>query len=222
MGADLWLVVGLGNPGRRYQGNRHNVGFMVADLLASAGVDLEPRSSSRFQGELGKGSLDGRPVLLLKPQTFMNLSGRSVAAVSRFYEVPPQRIVVIHDDVDLPLGRLRVKAGGGDGGHKGIRSLVQELGSAAFIRVRFGIGRPAMGEVEDFVLQDFAVEEAEEVKEAVGRAAEAVRTVLGEGLRAAMNRFNGPGKRSMQEREKGERSGRSVEKERSEEGNEKE
>ena len=129
MAAELWLLIGLGNPGRRYQGNRHNVGFLVADALASAGEDLQPRANGRFQGELGKGTLDGKQVLLLKPQTFMNLSGRSVAAVSRFYEVPPERMVVVHDDVDLELGRLRVKMGGGDGGHKGIRSMAQELRS---------------------------------------------------------------------------------------------
>jgi peptidyl-tRNA hydrolase, PTH1 family len=189
---NLWLLVGLGNPGRRYQGNRHNVGFMVADVLASSGEDLQIRPNSRFQAELGKGHLDRQPVLLLKPQTYMNLSGRSAAAVSRFYEVEPERVVVIHDDVDLELGRLRVKAGGGDGGHKGIRSLAQELGSPAFVRVRFGVGRPPVGEVEDFVLQDFRAEERPVVEEATGRAAEAVRAVLGEGVKAAMNRFNGP------------------------------
>ena len=201
MPQNLWLLVGLGNPGRRYQGNRHNVGFMVADVLASAGEDLQARPNGRFQGELGKGSLDRQPVLLLKPQTFMNLSGRSAAAVCRFYEVEAERVVVIHDDVDLELGRLRVKAGGGDGGHKGIRSLVQELGSPAFVRVRFGVGRPSVGEVEDFVLQDFRAAERPAALEAIGRAAEAVRVVVGEGVNAAMNRFNGPPaeKRSQQQ-----------------------
>lgn len=129
----------------------------------------------------------------------MNLSGRSAAAVSRFYEVALERMVVIHDDVDLELGRLRVKAGGGDGGHKGIRSLALELGSPAFLRVRFGIGRPAVGDVEDFVLQDFRAEERETVEETVARAAEAVRTVLRQGLKEAMNRFNGPVQRNEED-----------------------
>ena len=201
MVGDLWLLIGLGNPGRRYHGNRHNVGFMVADLLASAAAGLSLRPNSRFQGELGKGTLDGNQVLVLKPQTFMNLSGRSAAAVSRFYEVPPERMVVVHDDVDLELGRLRVKAGGGDGGHKGIRSLSQELGSPAFARVRIGIGRPAVGEVEDFVLQDFRADERAAVDEEVRRATDAVRTVIGDGLKEAMNRFNGPLAERRSERE---------------------
>jgi peptidyl-tRNA hydrolase, PTH1 family len=202
--AELWLLVGLGNPGRRYQGNRHNVGFLVADALASAGEDLQPRAASKFAGELAKGTLDGKQVLLLKPQTYMNLSGRSVAAVSRFYEVPLERMVVIHDDVDLELGRLRVKAGGGDGGHKGIRSMAQELGSPEFLRVRAGIGRPEVGEVEDFVLQDFRLEERAVVDEMVARAGEAVRAVLGGGLKEAMNRFNGPTDRQDKKADKEE------------------
>ena len=205
--AELWLVVGLGNPGRKYQGNRHNVGFMVADALAAAGSDLDWKSSSRFQAELAKGTLDGRAVVLVKPQTYMNASGRAVVAVAGFYGVELERIVAIHDDVDLELGRLRLKSGGGDGGHKGIASMAQDLGGAGFARVRFGVGRPAVGEVADFVLQDFRSEERELVGEQVGRAAEAVRVLLGEGLRVAMNRFNAAPRSKQDEDDEGEKSG---------------
>jgi PTH1 family peptidyl-tRNA hydrolase len=192
MGAsDLWMLVGLGNPTPRHQGNRHNVGFMVLDALAGS-AELDWRSSSRFAAEVAKGMLDGQPVVLVKPQTYMNLSGRAAAGVAHFYEVPVDRILAIHDDVDLEPGRLRIKSGGGDGGHKGIRSLAQELGSPGFIRVRFGIGRPEFGEVEDYVLRDFGGPERELVEEAIRRAVDAVETVLHQGLREAMNRHNGP------------------------------
>jgi PTH1 family peptidyl-tRNA hydrolase len=190
--ADLWMLVGLGNPTPRYQGNRHNVGFMVLDALASGEGDLDWRSSSRFEAEVAKGRFGGQAVVLAKPQTFMNLSGRAVAGVAHFYDVPVERILAIHDDVDLELGRLRIKAGGGDGGHKGIRSMAQELGSPGFIRVRFGIGRPEVGEIEDFVLRDFGGTERELVDEAIKRAVDAVETTLNQGLREAMNRHNGP------------------------------
>jgi PTH1 family peptidyl-tRNA hydrolase len=193
MGSDLWMLVGLGNPGRRYQGNRHNVGFMVVDALcASGGGDLEWRGSSRFDAEVAKGLLGGQAVLLVKPQTFMNLSGRAVAGLAHFYDVPVEKILAVHDDVDLELARLRIKAGGGDGGHKGIRSLGQELGGAGFVRVRFGVGRPAVGEVEDFVLRDFEAAEREAVEDGIRRAMDAVETTMTLGLREAMNRHNGP------------------------------
>jgi PTH1 family peptidyl-tRNA hydrolase len=189
--SDLWMVVGLGNPGKRYQGNRHNVGFMTVDALAAAG-SFEWRTSQRFEAEYAKGMLGGLAVLLAKPQTYMNLSGQSVAQLARFYEVPVDRIVVVHDDVDLELARLRVRAGGRDGGHKGIRSMMELLGSASFVRVRFGVGRPAVGDVTDYVLHDFPAAEAELVEDGVRRAVDAVETVVTRGLEEAMNKHNGP------------------------------
>ncbi len=205
MGSDLWMLVGLGNPGRRYQGNRHNVGFMVVEALAASGEGLEWRSSSRFDAEVAKGLLGGQAVLLVKPQSYMNLSGRPAAGLAHFYEVPVERILAVHDDVDLEVGRLRIKAGGGDGGHKGVRSLAQELGSPGFVRVRFGIGRPQVGEVEDFVLRDFESRERELVEEAIRRAVEAVETTMNLGLREAMNRHNGPREKKGDEAQASER-----------------
>jgi peptidyl-tRNA hydrolase, PTH1 family len=197
MASSLWMAVGTGNPGARYQRNRHNVGFMVVEQLSGTQSGFSWRTSRRFSAEVAKGTLADQEVVLVKPQTFMNLSGRAVSPLAGFYGVLTDHVVVVHDDVDLELGRLRLKAGGGDGGHKGIRSIAQELGSPAFCRVRCGIGRPQFGEVEDFVLKDFRSEEEELVGELVQRAGEAVRAVIAHGLRKAMNDFNGP--REMRE-----------------------
>jgi len=188
--SQLWLVVGLGNPGPNYQGNRHNVGFMVADRLYDRGEGLDWQSSGRFEAQLAKRRFENQPVLLVKPQTYMNLSGRTVGPLARFYRIEPANVIAIHDDVDLPLGRLKVKQGGGDGGHKGIRSVTQELGSPDFVRIRFGVGRPVGGDVTDFVLSDFADSEREAVAAQVDRASEAVTAVITRGLRAAMNSYN--------------------------------
>jgi peptidyl-tRNA hydrolase, PTH1 family len=187
---ELWLVVGLGNPGTHYEDNRHNVGFMVVDLLSTQENTLRFGPSQRFEAQLAKGALVGRPAVLVKPQTYMNLSGRSVGPLAHFYRIPSERIAVVHDDVDLDLGRLKVKQGGGDAGHNGLRSLTECLGSADFIRVRFGIGRPEHGEVADFVLSGFRREEMSTVEEGVRRAARAVRTLITRGVKEAANRFN--------------------------------
>lgn len=184
------MVVGLGNPGAQYQDNRHNVGFMVVDAICEQEESLSWRPSQRFSAEIAKGTLRDQALLLAKPQTYMNLSGRSVAPLARFYRTPPERLLVVHDDVDLELGRLMVKPGGGDAGHKGIRSIIQELGSSEFIRIRFGVGRPELGDVTDHVLKDFRPEELEPVKDQVKRAGKAARTIIGRGLTDAMNRFN--------------------------------
>ena len=187
---ERWLVVGLGNPGAQYQRTRHNVGFFVVDLLASAIEGPGLRPSGRFKGELVALSLGKHPALLLKPQTYMNLSGESVEPVAHFYRIAPERIIAIHDDVDLELGRLKIKQGGGDGGHKGLRSMSERLGSPDYFRVRIGIGRPRYGEVRDYVLQNFAADEQEAVEEVVGTAAKAIRILIARGLREAMNRYN--------------------------------
>lgn len=202
--SELWIVVGLGNPGSTYRGNRHNVGFMVADRLAE-GSRLEWQPSARFAAELCRGQLARAEVLLVKPQTYMNLSGRSVAPLAQLHGVPTGRIAVVHDDVDLELGRLKVKAGGGDGGHKGLRSLGLELGSPGFVRIRVGVGRPTEGDVTDHVLQDFTAGEQAAVADQVGRAADAVIAVLTRGLRSAMNTYNvRPRRPDEEEDEEGE------------------
>ncbi|MCK5798963.1 MAG: aminoacyl-tRNA hydrolase [Deltaproteobacteria bacterium] len=195
---DRWLLVGLGNPGARYSSTRHNIGFMVIDALADVTDEAKNhlpntwKRSSRFKGELLSATLSRHPVLFLQPETYMNLSGESVAPLAHFYRIPVDRILTVHDDVDLELGRLKIKRGGGDGGHRGIRSMAQHLGDPEFIRVRFGVGRPPHPEQEvaDFVLSDFHGDEIETVEKAIGRAVKAVRVVMSRGLTEAMNRYN--------------------------------
>ena len=150
----MFLIVGLGNPGKKYEANRHNIGFMAVETIASAyGFS---KWSKKFQGLATEGSIDGRKALLLKPQTFMNLSGESAGDAARFYKIPPENIIAIHDELDLPLGKLRVKLGGGNGGHNGLKSLDEHIGKD-YWRVRVGIGHPGDKDmVSDYVLSDFA------------------------------------------------------------------
>lgn len=188
-GAVAWLVVGLGNPGARYAGNRHNVGFHVVDRLATA-TDLR-FDERRDRALLARGTVEGVRVALVKPQTYMNLSGPAVHGVARFYKVPVEQILVVYDDLDLPPGVLRLRQQGGAGGHRGVASLIDALGSQVFPRVRIGIGRPA-GDMppEAYVLQDFDAGQRPVLGLATERAVDAVRTALREGFAAAMNRFN--------------------------------
>lgn len=186
----VYLIAGLGNPGREYRENRHNVGFMVLDRLA-ARLRL---SFSRLESKalLTKGDHEGRRLLLAKPQTYMNLSGQSVGALLRYYKVPLEHLLVVFDDVDLPLGVLRLRPGGGSSGQKGMASIIERLGSQDFPRLRVGIGRPpGRMQAADYVLEDFSRQEAAILPEILDRAAEAVLTFTVEGLPAAMNRFNG-------------------------------
>lgn len=183
------LVVGLGNPEPKYAGHRHNVGFMAVDRLADEARITVGRS--KFKGVYGSGTVGDVPVVLLKPMTFMNLSGESVVPAARFFDVPPERIVVIHDELDLPYGRLRLKVGGGHAGHNGLRSICNLLGSRDFVRLRVGIGRPQKGSVSRYVLSDFAAgEEAEWLPDLLERSAAAVRSALEQGPRKAMNVIN--------------------------------
>jgi PTH1 family peptidyl-tRNA hydrolase len=184
-----WLVAGLGNPGPEYAGTRHNVGFAVVERLASeAGVRL---CGDRFGAQAAQTDLSGIPISLLKPQTFMNLSGPAVAAWLEALGLPAARLAVVHDDLDLPLGRLRVAGSAGPGGHQGVASIQEALGTQAFPRVRVGIGRPREGEdAADRVLEEFAPEERAAVAEMVDRAAGAVRTLICHGLAVAMGRYN--------------------------------
>jgi peptidyl-tRNA hydrolase, PTH1 family len=182
------LVVGLGNPGREHERDRHNVGWMVADELARR---MDGRWRAKFSGQLAEVRLDALRLALLKPETFMNDSGRSVAAATRFFKVEPESLLVVHDDVDLEPGRLQARAGGGLAGHNGLRSLAQALGTQEFLRLRIGVGRPGRGDprsVADYVLSAFELEE--DVGALVSRAADAVETVAREGVEAAQQRFN--------------------------------
>jgi PTH1 family peptidyl-tRNA hydrolase len=184
-----WLVVGLGNPGAEYAETRHNVGFAVVERLAEAArVRFAP---GRHRTEGAWSHVSGIPILLLKPQTFMNLSGPPVAAWLEQLGLPASRLLVIHDDLDLPLGRLRVSARAGPGGHRGVASIQAALGTRAFPRVRVGIGRPREGEAaSDRVLEAFAPEERPVLGAVIRQAVEAVRSLIIDGLASAMNRYN--------------------------------
>ena len=182
------LVVGLGNPGREHEGDRHNVGWMVVDELARR---TDARWRAKYSGQLAEVRLDGLRLALLKPETFMNDSGRSVAGAARFFKVEPESLLVVHDDVDLESGRLQARAGGGLAGHNGLRSLAQALGTQDFLRLRIGVGRPGRGDrrsVADYVLSPFGAEE--DVGALVSRSADAVETIAREGVEVAQQRFN--------------------------------
>lgn len=183
------LLVGLGNPGRKYAANRHNVGFMVVDELAKRWNASSYRD--KFKGELAQAAVGEQQVLLLKPMTYMNLSGEAVQAAMRFFKVPLQRVVCVHDELDLDFGVVRLKAGGGTAGHNGLRSMVQHCGGGDFVRCRVGIGRPARGRPEHYVLSDFSSLEGVELPEVLGLAAEMVETTVRQGVREAMNRHHG-------------------------------
>ncbi len=185
----MLLIVGLGNPGRQYEKTRHNLGFRVIDLLAERwSFD---HYDARFDGEVGKGRAHGQQVLLLKPQTFMNLSGASVAACARAHKIAPSAVWVAHDDIDLPLGRLRMRVSGSSGGHNGVASVIERLGSPEFLRFRMGVGRPQSPiAIEDYVLQPFGAEEKEKAIALVAHAADAVEAALRDGPTRTMNLFN--------------------------------
>ena len=183
------IIAGLGNPGDPYCLTRHNMGFLVVDALADdCGIAIQKK---KFEALLGDGRIGEHRVLFVKPQTYMNLSGQSIRQVFDFYQKTADDLVVIHDDLDLPFGTLRIKVGGGDGGHKGIRSLIDHLGDATFTRVRLGIGKPDFREdTERYVLQPFPKADLEQLAEVVRKACEAVREILAAGARPSMNRFN--------------------------------
>ena len=189
MAEERWLIAGLGNPGPQYAGNRHNAGFMAADELAARMGARLRRDRSRAQ--VATGRLADVPVVLAKPMTFMNLSGRPVAALRSFYKIPWDRLVVLHDELDIPFGVIRLKLGGGDNGHNGLRSLTAALGTRDYFRVRLGIGRPP-GRMDpaDFVLHDFSAAEREHLPGLLARCADAAETLLRQGLQAAQNEFH--------------------------------
>ncbi|MGH3418501.1 MAG: aminoacyl-tRNA hydrolase [Streptosporangiaceae bacterium] len=189
MTAERWIVAGLGNPGPEYAGNRHNVGQMVTALLAE-------RTGARFKAhrsgsDVAEGRLAEAPVTLARPRSYMNLSGKPVAVLAAFYKVPPDRLVVIHDELDVPFGTLRLKLGGGDNGHNGLRSITAALGTRDYYRVRFGIGRPP-GRMDPaaFVLRDFSAAERKDLPFFIDRAADATEALIKEGLEAAQNTYH--------------------------------
>jgi PTH1 family peptidyl-tRNA hydrolase len=183
------LVVGLGNPGAKYARTRHNIGFRVVDRLAAEfGIDI---GRERFSAQFGRGRVQGLEVVLAKPMAYMNLSGPPVRAVAEFFRISLQAVVVVHDDIDLDYGRLKIKEKGGHGGHNGIRSLINAFGAGDFTRLRVGIGRSGAGaKVADFVLDQFTREEAAELPHIIDRARDAVVTILFKGTKVGMNQFN--------------------------------
>ena len=186
-----WLIVGLGNPGREYERTRHNAGFRAIDLLAEKpGCKID---KAKFQGLYGQVNYNGGKLFLLKPQTFMNLSGRSVLQLSAYFSIPPQRIIVLFDDISLEPGRLRVRADGSAGGHNGIKSIIQELGSQSFPRVKIGVGAKPHPDYDlaDWVLSSFSAQEEKALSVSLPNAAQAALDIIDHGVSEAANRFNG-------------------------------
>jgi PTH1 family peptidyl-tRNA hydrolase len=183
------LVIGLGNPGRKYEKTRHNAGFLVVDRLASESSEaLEKKQLGALVASVRLGN---NPTILAKPQSFMNLSGQPTTSLRGYYKVEDDDIVVVHDDVDIPFGEVRVKSGGGHGGHNGLRDINQKLGTNCYARVRVGVGRPPEGhDTANYVLGRFSSEESSSLDELIGRAADATRAVVDGGVASAMNTFN--------------------------------
>ncbi|WP_123670192.1 aminoacyl-tRNA hydrolase [Actinocorallia herbida] len=191
VGEETWLVVGLGNPGPKYEATRHNAGFLVLDLLAG-------RTGGRFKThksrcDVVEGRLAGVRAVLAKPRSYMNESGGPVKALRDFYKIPDERLLVVHDELDIDFGAVRLKQGGGDNGHNGLRSITRSLGSKDYLRLRFGVGRPpGRMDAAAFVLKEFAVAERRELPYFLDRAADAAEAVLTSGIAAAQNTFHAP------------------------------
>ncbi len=188
---DTWLIVGLGNPGKEYAGTRHNCGFRAIDILAEK---LQCNiNKSKFQGLYGQVSYNGYKLLLLKPHTYMNLSGKSVLQMSAYFNIPPQRIIVLFDDISLAPGRLRIRSDGSAGGHNGIKSIINELGSQNFPRVKIGVGAKQNSEQDlaDWVLSNFSASEEKSLVFALNNAADAALCIVDSGIQEAANRYNG-------------------------------
>ena len=188
---ESWLIVGLGNPGREYEKTRHNVGFRAVDMLAQK-LDCKI-DKAKFQGLYSQVNYSGGKLFLLKPQTFMNLSGRSVLQLSAYYSIPPERIIILFDDISLPPGRLRIRSEGSAGGHNGIKSVISELGSQAFPRVKIGVGGKPTPEFDlaDWVLSGFSAKEEKDLSFSLENAVEAALTIVDRGVPEAANKFNG-------------------------------
>lgn len=184
-----WVIAGLGNPGEEYARSRHNVGFRVMDRIAKS--KHAPFDRRKFKGELAEAELADARALLVKPQTYYNGSGECVSAILGYYKVPPSRLIVVHDELDLQVGRLRLKQGGSDAGNRGVRSIEQSLGTPDFIRVRVGVSRPpGERESKDYLLESMSAEARTSLESSIQRAGEAVEAIIAEGLERAMGRFN--------------------------------
>lgn len=193
--AETRLVVGLGNPGRQYAGTRHNIGQMVIDELAERASATLSKTKAQARGAVvrlgGSGGLPGPRVVLVKPLTYMNVSGPPVAQLAKFYSIASQHVIAVHDDVDLPFEAIKLKQGGGEGGHNGLRSLTQSLGTKDYLRVRAGVGRPTgRMDTADYVLQRFGAAEQKTLPIFISELADAVEDVIGEGLEATQARFH--------------------------------
>ena len=189
--SETWLIVGLGNPGKEYERSRHNCGFRAVDILADKlGCKID---RAKFQGLYGQTTYKGKKLMLLKPMTYMNLSGRSVLQLSAYFSIPPQKIIVMFDDISLEPGRLRIRADGSAGGHNGIKSIIQELGSQAFPRVKIGVGAKPHPEYDlaDWVLSSFSALEEKALAVSLVNAADAALAIIDHGVPEAANRFNG-------------------------------
>jgi PTH1 family peptidyl-tRNA hydrolase len=192
----MWLIAGLGNPGRRYENTRHNVGFRVVDELQRR--HMQSGYQTKFNAETVTGQINNTRVLLIKPMEFMNKSGFAIQRASQFHDVPPENILVIHDELDLPPARVKLKSGGGHGGNNGLRSIVDQLGTKDFQRIRLGIGKPTKeagqpgeGSGANYVLSKFPAEQERDIESAINTAADAAEAVLANGMSAAMNDFHG-------------------------------
>lgn len=186
----MYLVVGLGNPGLQYEETRHNIGFKAIDILANQlGIDI---SKKKFKALIGEGKLNSEKIILLKPQTYMNLSGESIIEAIKWYKLPLSSLIIIYDDVDLPVGTIRIKSRGGPGTHNGMRSVVDYLDSEEFLRVRIGIGAPPFKEYDlvDYVLGKFQGNDKPEIEASLKNAAEAVKVIIQDGISTAMNKYN--------------------------------
>ena len=188
-GGIQWVIAGLGNPGAKYDGTRHNVGFLALDLLAQElGITV---NRSRFKALCGEGTIDGQRVVLMKPQTFMNLSGESVRELSDYYKIPAENIIVIYDDISLDVGQLRIREKGSAGGHNGIKNIILHLGTEVFPRIKVGVGEKPKGwDLADYVLGRYSAEDRKIIDEAQKEAAEAVKMMVMDDVRGAMNRYN--------------------------------
>jgi peptidyl-tRNA hydrolase, PTH1 family len=188
----VWLIVGLGNPGTKYLLTRHNVGFIALDYLAKSVGVRNDDAKNEHKAQTVSFNWETTPIKLVKPQTFMNLSGESVAPLANFYKVQPSNIIVVHDEVDLPFGRIQIKTNGSAGGHNGLKSLIEKLGTQEFTRVRVGIGRSPIAQVDtaDWVLQKFSESEQEPLSEILNRVADAIESIVFDGVTKAMNTYN--------------------------------
>ncbi len=210
MADEPWLVVGLGNPGPKYAANRHNIGFVVVDQLAE---DAEaPAMRDKFRGQFSRVTFRKHDLVLLKPQTYMNLSGESVQPAAQFFKIPTERIVVIHDELDLPFGTVKLKVGGGLAGHNGLRSTAERLGTKDFLRLRMGIGRPRSGSVSNYVLSDFSQIESAELVDVIDQAVRGLGFLFSLGPQKAMGRLNAKPKKPKEEAVETEVGSEAVEK----------